>query len=102
MSAVIHVGDTGTVFESTVKDQDNVVVPLGTATTLQMTLTPPAGAALTKTASLVTDGSDGKVRYTTIAGDLSLAGVWSRQVYVVTPAGAWHGDVSMFSVEENL
>ena len=62
----IHVGDIGTVFEVTVKDGEDVV-DVSSATTRQLIFKSKDGAVLTKTAVLVTDGTDGKIKYTTIA-----------------------------------
>jgi len=101
----IFVGDIGTIFEATIKDQAGAVVDISTATTKQILFKKPTGVVLTKTASFTTTGSDGKIRYTTIAGDLDVSGVWSTtnpgwqwEAYVVMPSGSWHSDICQFSV----
>lgn len=102
----IHVGDLGTVFVLTVKDGVNLV-DLSSATTKQILFEKPSGVLLTKTAQFVTDGRDGQLSYTTLAGDLNeptgnKPARWKMQAYVVTPAGAWHSDIVSFLVYPNL
>lgn len=98
----IHVGDVGTDIVLTVLDQDGAVVNLGTATTLEIIFDKPDGVNLTKTASLVTNGSDGKIHYVFIAGDLDQKGEWRYQARVVLSTGTWRTDVARFWVEDNL
>ena len=100
-SGEIHIGDIGTRFIVTVRDGE-AVCPLELATTLQIIFKRPDKQLLTKTATLVTDGSDGQIQYTTIAGDLSQAGAWSFQARIVSPAGEWHSDIQPFTIYPNL
>lgn len=86
----VFVGDIGTVIEMTVTNQDDAVVDLSTATTKQIILKKPDGTKLTKTASFVTDGTDGKLSYTTASGDIDQSGPWQLQAYVVLSGGSWH------------
>lgn len=97
----IHVGDIGTVLRVTVQDDDEVV-DLSTATIKIIYLEKPAGTKLTKTAVFTTDGSDGKIQYVTIAGDLDAAGWWKIQAHVTLPAGSWYSDWQPFRVHANL
>lgn len=78
----IFQGDVGTVLELTVYDENNIVINLVTATVKQIKLKSPPGLVTTKTASFTTDGTDGKIRYTTTSGDLSVAGAWQAQGYI--------------------
>ena len=98
----IHVDDVGTVFEVTLKQDLSTVLPLDTATTIQAWLRDPDLVTTVKDVTLVTDGSDGLVRYTSAAGDLHTAGIWSLQFYVVFPSGTWHSDIWKFNVHGNL
>ena len=100
-SQEIHVGDVGTILERTVTD-GGVAVDISTASVRQFILRKPSGAAATKTAAFSTDGSDGKLRYVTVADDLDQAGQWSLQVYLEMTAGKWHSDVAVFDVYPNL
>lgn len=97
----IHVGDVGTVFTVTIMD-GAAIVNISTATVKQILYKKPDGTVLTKTADFSTNGSDGKIKYVTVVGDLDAAGTWSIQGYVEMPAGKWHSDISQFEVFKNL
>ena len=97
----IHVEDIGTVFEVEVKDGD-AVVDISSATTKELVFSKPDGSVLTKPAVFVTDGTDGKLKYTTIADDLSDPGNWKLQVYIVMSGGAWRTDIGDFIVFDNI
>lgn len=97
----MHVGDVGTIIEVTLYD-GGAVVNLSSATLKQFILTKPDATVVTKTAAFSSDGSDGKLRYTTIAGDLDAKGSWHLQVYVEMPTGKWKSDIQEFQVEPNL
>ena len=97
----IHVGDIGTVFSVTVKD-GTTVVDISNASTKQILLQDPDGTTQTKTAEYETDGTDGVIKYTTVSGDLTLAGTWKIQAKVVITAGTWNTDVQEFKVYANL
>ena len=96
----IHVGDIGTVFEVTIMD-GAVAVDISTATTKALLLQKPSGAVVSKAASFKTNGIDGVLKYTTVAGDLDVSGTWSMQVLVVLPTGTWHSDTQTFVVYRN-
>lgn len=81
-----QVGDIGTVFTGTVKE-DGTVVDLtgGGDTTAQMIFNPPRGAAVTKTSSdgvAISTPANGKVTYTGESGLLTVSGRWAVQVRV--------------------
>jgi hypothetical protein len=62
----------------------------------------PDGAVVEKTAVFSTDGSDGKIRYITVDGDLDAIGKWKIQARVVMPTGSWSSNLSSFKVYGNL
>ena len=97
----IYVNDIGTIFRATIKD-GGVEKDISSATVMQIIFRDPDGVETTKTAVFTTDGSDGKIQYTTVSGDLDLAGKWVLQGYVETPAGKWHSSWYPFLVNENL
>lgn len=97
----IHQEDIGTILETTIKN-DNAPVDISIATTREILLKKPSGALLTRTGILVTDGTDGKMKYTTISGDLDEVGVWQIQGHIIIPDGEWHSDIKDFSVFSNL
>lgn len=102
MATQIHVNDVGTVFELVLKDECNKLVDLSAATALQILFTKPSKSTLTKTAVLTNDGTDGKINYVAIAGDLDEVGSWQVQGRVTTAGGAWSSSVSKFKVHPNL
>lgn len=63
---------------------------------------PNSGTMLTKAGSFTTDGTDGKLSYTTIAGDLSVAGEWKASASIVMTG--WTGQTTQhgFYVTESL
>ena len=90
LDEAVHQGDIGTELVVAVTDEDGEVVDISGATTLTIYLTRPNGTTLTKTAVLDDDGTDGLMRYDTVAGDLIAAGTWRIQGYVAG-VGGWSG-----------
>lgn len=97
----IHVGDIGTIFEVTVMD-GAVVVDISTASVKQFVFRKPDRTLLTKAALFATDGTDGKLRYTTILNDLDPEGGWQLQVHLTLPTGDWRSDIQSFVVFPNV
>jgi hypothetical protein len=97
----IHVGDIGTIFRCTIYD-DTTIVNIAPATSLKIIFKLPDTTVIEKTAELYTNGSDGILQYTTISGDLSLAGNWSMQAEITMSTGKWRSDIVKFHVYENL
>ena len=102
----LHVGDIGTIVRATINDTDAAgtasVFNASGAITKQLIFRKPDGTKLTKSAAFTTDGTDGKMQYTTISGDLDTAGAWNIQAYLVTSSGTWYSSVGSFKVYENL
>lgn len=99
----VHVGDVGTLLVVTVQDENGAVVDISTASTKQILLKKPDKTTLlTKAASFATDGKDGVLNYTTIAGDVDQAGDWQIQAKVILPTGTWFSTVSTFQVDADL
>lgn len=96
----VHVGDIGTIFELTVMDGASVV-DVSTATTKEIVFRKPDGTTATKTATFTTNGSDGKIRYATVANDLDKHGTWKVQAHIIMPTGEWRSDMSEFTVYTN-
>lgn len=99
--STIHVGDVGTVLQITLT-RDGATFDLSTATVKTFTLISPTHVKQLKTAAFTNSGSDGKVQYTTIAGDLNEPGVWTMQAHVELSIGIWSSDVVPFTVAQNL
>lgn len=96
----IHKGDIGTIFEFTVKDGSNVV-DISSAT-MEIYFRFASGTTITRTGVLVNDGTDGKMKYTTIVGDLSESGDLSIQAKVTIGSGVWKTDVQNVRIFDNL
>ena len=100
-------GDVGTALRWTVSEDGNAV-DVSVATVKQLKLVKPDGTQLTK--SLVNstkgsdkkDGTDGRVEYVTVAGDVSLKGTYKWQLFfnlVSWSGNSWQGS---FTVEDIL
>jgi hypothetical protein len=97
----IHQSDIGTLFVATVQ-QDTSVINISAASTLEFVFEKPSGSSMTKTASLYSDGTDGKMEYATVAGDLDETGSWRVQAYVALATWQGKSDVHTFEVHPNL
>lgn len=97
----IHKSDAGTTLRVTIED-DGTAVNIATATSKTIKLKKPGGTVLSKTAILSTDGTDGKMQYTTVAGDLDETGEWQIQGYAVIGSWTGHSDIGTFRVYDNL
>jgi hypothetical protein len=97
----VHKDDQGVQFILTLKD-GNDVVDLSSASPKQIKFHKPDGTLLTKTANFYTDGTDGKIYYTSASGDLNLTGNWRLQAYVGIGSNKWHSDTGRFVVYPNL
>ena len=98
----VQKANVGTSFELTVHDQDGTVVDLSSATTKSIVFAKPDGTTVTQTATLVNTGTDGKMQYTSIAGDIDQGGVWNVQGLVTIGTATWRTAVHVFDVLENL
>lgn len=98
----IRVDDIGTTFRVTIKNKSTgEIQDISDATTLDFIFTKANKEIVTKDGTLVTDGSDGKVEYVTLEGDLDVAGTWRLQVYLVLPSGEWRTNKHSFRVHRN-
>jgi len=101
MADEIHMNDIGTIFQLEVQE-DGVAVDISAAISIAMYLRPPTLVTKTVVGVFVTDGTDGLIKYTTIANDLDEVGPWDIQGKVELPA--WHGYTSSvpFTVNPNI
>jgi hypothetical protein len=97
----IHVADAGTVFQVTIKD-GNTPVDISAATVKQIKFQKKGSSTVTKDAIFATNGEDGILEYTTVAGDFASAGTWQLQAHVKTPSGEWSSNIIPFTVFPNL
>jgi hypothetical protein len=97
--AEIHLNDIGTVPRLTVyRENGDLETSLGSATKLRIKLQDPGGTSVTKIAVLSTDGSDGKMQYTTVLNDVDDVGSWKIQGYIEMGGGKWHTSKRDFEV----
>ena len=101
MASEIHVGDVGTQLIMTVKD-DGVVVDISNASSLSVIIKKPDGVNYTKTGTLLNDGADGKMYYTSVSGDFNAAGNYKIQGIVTLSGGTFYTSISTFKVFCNL
>jgi hypothetical protein len=101
MASEIHVNDVGTQLIITIKD-DGVVVDISAASLLQIILKKPDGKSYTKTGTFYTNGTDGKMTYTSIDGDFNVPGNYKIQGKVTLAGGTYYSSISDFQVYCNL
>lgn len=82
--------------------EDDISLDISTATVKSIIFQKPDGTVLVKTATFLTDGSDGIIYYDTVSGDLDQAGVYKIQGAVSIGGGSYKGSKSTFKVECNL
>ncbi len=94
----VKYGDIGTIFRETFYDEAGVLQPINDATGKMFAFKKPDASIIWRTGVFFTDGSDGKLQYTTVSGDLDQVGRWQFQAQVITPSGEWSGDIIDFMV----
>jgi hypothetical protein len=105
MSAIddIHVADEGTIIRVELKDGGEVL-DVSTASIKKIKFKKPNGTVVSKNAAFTTDGSDGKIQYTTEASPnniLDEPGKWEYQAYIEM-SGKWHSEKLTFIVRDNV
>jgi hypothetical protein len=98
----IHVGDVGTVFQATIRDQSGTAVDISGATTKLFLLKQAGGSVTTITAAFVTSGTDGSIKFTSTAAHFDTQGKFKLQAYVTNGTTVWRTDIYEFSVSANL
>jgi hypothetical protein len=99
---IIHNGDVGTIFRLTITDTAGTPIDVSTATVKYINFQDPSGVRMQKTAAFYTDGSDGKIQYTTVSGDIDMVGTWQIQGYVETSLGKFWTEKDLFKVHSTL
>jgi len=89
-----------------VKVVESGAVPSGFsgATTLRMVFEAPSGKLFERSAAFDSDGTDGKVKYTTTAGDevLSESGTWKAEVWFTLSGFTGPSEPVEFKVADTL
>lgn len=99
----LHVGKYGIVVTLTLNDIDtSTAADISGYTTRTVKLKPPSGVVKEKTASFVTDGSDGEIKFTIESGDIDAAGRWRLQVVLSNANSQLPSEIVDFSVGREL
>jgi hypothetical protein len=101
MASEIHYGDIGVNFNITVMN-GTAVLNVSNANNISIIFQKPDGSDLIKTATLVTNGTDGNIRYTSVSGDLDQIGTWQIQAKVDFGASVFSTDIQKFKVYRNI
>lgn len=103
MRAKVQLGDIGTVFTLTVyKRDDPATVEDLSGATVEVIFRKPGSprTVVTRSADLATDGTDGKVTYKTVSGDIDKVGQWEVQTKATFDAdNVFYSDPGEFDVE---
>lgn len=83
----VQIGDYAFKIRRRILDQDGNVVDISSYTTRTFKLQKPDGTTVSRGASFTTTGSDGDIEYTTVSGDIDMAGAWEFQ-FVLSKTGA--------------
>lgn len=107
----IHENDIGTEFIVTITEcVDGIDVPLDISSATDKEIVFSTGGTATTFTAIFTsiasggagDGTDGKISYFSILGDLTPSGTYKIQGIVTTPAGKWYSTIEKFKVVSNL
>jgi hypothetical protein len=95
----IYVGATGVRIEFEVLDEDNVVVDISLAVSKTVDVVRPDDtvAATAAAATFTTDGTDGKMYYEIINGDLTMEGTYRAQADL--DLTSWNGKATIIDFE---
>jgi hypothetical protein len=100
---IIHVGDVGTIIRLTITEDDGTTaIDVSTATAKRFYFEKPNRSKLGVTAAFNTTGIDGKLKYTTEAGDIDTEGPWQVQAYVEIGTAKYYSTKARFVVANNL
>lgn len=89
----------------TVKDPDTQIYEIydiSGASVKTLRFNKPDGTSVDKTATFVTDGTDGKIEYLSEAGFLNIPGKWRMQGFVTIGSGYYPTNIETFKVKDNL
>ena len=94
-------GDEGNILRLTVKEND-IAKDIQTASAVTYKIKKPDETVVEVTASFDTNGTNGKVIYAFVTGDLNMLGLYEVQVKIVT--STWIGTTSsyLFTVRDTL
>lgn len=91
----------GVKIELTIKE-DGSALNISSASKKDIILKKPDGTTSTKTGVFATDGTDGKIKYLTVSGDLDIDGRWGVQGDLVVGTFTGKTAKGYFDVANNL
>ncbi len=95
-------GDVGTVFRVILTDHTGAVLDVSGATAKSVVFARADGTRFQVDAAFETDGTDGIITYTTLAGDLDQIGQWRLQAAVTMADWDGRSSIATFVVGERL
>lgn len=98
----IQENSVGVLFKVTLIDCGGSAIDISSVITKQFWFQDPNNATYTKTATFVTDGTDGQLEYVTGSGFLTPAGKWRFQAFVASVSGNYPSEIQSFKVKGNL
>ena len=101
-AAGIRVGDWGTQIILKVMEDDAIVNLASASGSMDIIARKGDGTLVTWDATFVTDGTDGRMSYTTVANDINVPGTWRLQGFITMPTGAWKTTIATLEVSDNL
>lgn len=102
----VRLNDVGVIFTVTIvecdAEGDLIVKDISAATVKELIFQKPddAQTAVEQTAVFTTDGTDGKIEYTAVGGDLDEVGRWFLEGRVTLPTGVFTSSRGLFDVED--
>lgn len=102
MTTYVHNADIGTIFRLAIVDTAGTAIDVSTAAVKFIYFQKPDGTKTKETAAFYTDGSDGIIQYTAVAGDIDQVGAWRVQGYVETSDGKFFTRKTSFTVLDTL
>lgn len=100
----VQSGDIGTIFEITLTNA-GAVLDISNATGVNdkyMLFKKPDSSTLQKDSVFVTDGTDGKMNYTGVDGDLDQVGTWEIQGWANLGSGSWYSSIGEFACGRDI
>lgn len=100
----IVVGQYGEAIVLTVVDKNGVAIDVSSySTSINVTLRDPYTLkTLSYSASFVTDGTDGQIQFTPVAGDIDRAGVWEGQIKLEKVSAVALTQIFSIEIEKKL
>ncbi len=94
----LQAGAIGALLTVTVVDELKAPIDISSASTKQILIYKPDGTVLTKAASFATDGTDGKLTWTTVADDL-VGSTNQIRSYLVMSGYTGYTEIQRFEVD---